>query len=156
MRTTGRTAGILTLLLDGGKGYFAVWLAGRLTEGNALWMSAAALAVMVGHAYPIYLRFKGGKAVASCVGAFLCLAPAAMAGVLVVFVATVAWTRHISMGSIIAAATLPLAIWIIDRGPLSATVAAAAAAALIIYRHRSNVARLRAGTENVFTFGARK
>jgi glycerol-3-phosphate acyltransferase PlsY len=156
MRTTGRTAGILTLLLDGSKGYLAVWLAGRLTDGNALWMSAAALAVMIGHAYPIYLRFKGGKAVASCVGAFLCLAPAAMAAVLVVFVATVAWTRHISMGSIIAAATLPLAIWIIDRGPLSATVAAAAAAGLVIYRHRSNITRLRAGTENVFTFGARK
>src|SRR5437763_53359 len=66
MRTTGRAAGIATLLLDIAKGYFAVWIAGRLTGHDPLWMSLAALAVMAGHAYPVFLSFKGGKAVASC------------------------------------------------------------------------------------------
>src|SRR3954453_3081554 len=73
LRTTGKAAGIATLLLDIGKGYLAVWLAGRLTDHDPLWMSVAALTVMAGHAYPVFLKFKGGKAVASFVGAFLCL-----------------------------------------------------------------------------------
>src|SRR5579864_6556330 len=64
LRTTGRAAGIATLLLDIGKGYLAVWTAGRLTSGSVLWMSLATLAVMAGHAFPVFLRFKGGKAVA--------------------------------------------------------------------------------------------
>ena len=69
MRTTGRAAGVATLLLDIAKGYAAVWTAGRLTGQDVLWMSAAALAVMAGHGYPVFLGFKGGKAVASFVGA---------------------------------------------------------------------------------------
>src|ERR1043165_6883078 len=72
LRTTGRAAGIATLILDIAKGWFAVWLASRWTDQNPFWMSMAALAVMAGHAYPVFLRFKGGKAVASFVGAFLC------------------------------------------------------------------------------------
>ena len=76
-------------------------------------MSAAALAVMAGHAYPVFLKFKGGKAVASFVGAFLCLTPVALLASLVVFVGVVAWTRYISLGSIIAAACFPLAVWLI-------------------------------------------
>src|SRR3984893_9884432 len=75
LRTTGRAAGVATLLLDIGKGYLAVWLEGRLTGGNVHWMSAAALAVMIGHSYPALLRFRGGKAVAAFVGAYLCLTP---------------------------------------------------------------------------------
>src|ERR1043166_9703669 len=65
LRTTGRVAGVATLLLDIGKGYLAVWLAERLTSGNVWWTGAAALAVMAGHAFPVFLRFQGGKAVAS-------------------------------------------------------------------------------------------
>jgi glycerol-3-phosphate acyltransferase PlsY len=156
LRTTGRAAGIATLLLDIGKGYLAVWLAGRLTGHSALWMSAAALAVMAGHAFPVFLRFKGGKAVASFVGAFLCLTPVALGAVLVVFAASVAWTRHISMGSIIAAASFPLAVWLIVKPEFSVLLAAVIAGAFIIYRHRGNIERLRMGTEHVFTFGARK
>src|SRR5271165_6553534 len=78
LRTTGTAAGIATLLLDIAKGYFAVWLAGRLMDYSPVWMSAAALAVMAGHAYPVFLGFHGGKAVASFIGAFLCLTPAAI------------------------------------------------------------------------------
>src|SRR5579862_6743503 len=95
LRTTGRAAGVLTLALDIGKGYLAVWIAGQLTERSPLWMSAAALAVMAGHAYPVFLKFKGGKAVASFVGAFLCLTPLPLAAILVVFVGVVAGTGYI-------------------------------------------------------------
>jgi glycerol-3-phosphate acyltransferase PlsY len=147
LRTAGRAAGIATLLLDGAKGYLAVWLAGTLTGHDGLWMSAAAVAVMLGHIYPVFLRFKGGKAVASFFGAFLCLTPVAVIAIFVVFICAVGWTRHISMGSILAAATLPLAIWLIERGPVSAFLASIVAGILVIYRHRDNLRRLRAGTE---------
>ena len=156
LRTTGRAAGVATLLLDIGKGYLAVWIAGRLSEHGAVTMSVAALAVMAGHAYPVFLKFKGGKAVASFVGAFLCLTPTALAAVLVVFVIVVAWTRHISMGSIVAAATFPLAVWLIQKPEVTVVLAGAVAGAFIIYKHSSNVRRLRAGTEHVFTFSSRK
>jgi acyl phosphate:glycerol-3-phosphate acyltransferase len=156
LRTTGRAAGVATLLLDIGKGYLAVWIAGRISEHSALTMSLAALAVMAGHAYPVFLKFQGGKAVASFVGAFLCLAPTALAAVLVVFVIVVAWTRHISMGSIVAAATFPLAVWLIQKPEVTVVMASVIAGAFIIYKHSSNIRRLRAGTEHVFTFGSRK
>jgi acyl phosphate:glycerol-3-phosphate acyltransferase len=149
LRTTGRVAGIATLLLDIAKGWFAVWIAGRLTGHDLFWMSVAALAVMAGHAYPVFLGFKGGKAVASFVGAFLCLTPWALAAEAVIFVVIVAWTRHISMGSIVGAATFPLAIWLVCKLALPA-VAATIAGVFIIYKHRSNIHRLRAGTENRF------
>jgi acyl phosphate:glycerol-3-phosphate acyltransferase len=155
LRTSGRLAGVATLLLDIGKGYFAVWLAGDLTHGNVLGMSAAALAVMAGHAFPVFLNFKGGKAVASFVGAFLCLTPLALAAVLVVFVIIVAWTRHISLGSIIGAATFPLALWLILHPPWPVLAAAIVGGAFIIYRHKENMRRLREGSENVFSFDSR-
>ena len=156
LRTTGKAAGIATLLLDIAKGAAAVWLSKRLTGGNIHWMSAAAVAVMLGHVYPVFLRFKGGKAVASFVGAFLYLTPLALAAVLVVFAGTVAVTRHISAGSIVGAATFPLAVWLIAHPPLSVIVAAIAAGAIIVVRHRQNIGRLRAGTEHVFTFGGKR
>ena len=156
LRTNGRAAGVLTLLLDIGKGYLAVWIAGRLTEHDPRWMSAAALVVMAGHAFPVFLKFRGGKAVASFVGAFLCLTPLPLAAILVVFVGVVAGTGHISMGSIVAAATFPLAVWLILQPSIYIVVAAIVAGAFIIYKHSSNLARLRAGSEHVFRFGGRK
>jgi len=152
MRTSGRAAGAATLLLDIAKGYVAVWLAGRLTGQDMVWMSLAALAVMAGHAYPVFLGFKGGKAVASVVGAFLCLTPWALAVETIIFVVVVIWTRHISMGSIIWAATLPLAVRLVMQAPWPAVVASLVAGAFVIYRHSSNIQRLRLGTENVFKF----
>src|ERR1022692_3661634 len=156
MRTTGRAAGVATLLLDIAKGYAAVWIAGRLTGQDVLWMSLAALAVMAGHAYPVFLKFQGGKAVASFVGAFLCLTPVALGALLVVFTVVVAWTRHISMGSIVGAATFPLAVWLIQKPEPAVVVARLLAGGFIIYKHRSNIERLHAGTEHKFTFGAPK
>lgn len=123
LRTTGRAAGIATLLLDIAKGYAAVWIAGRLTGEEPIWMSLAALAVMAGHAFPVFLGFKGGKAVASFIGAFLCLTPLALICALIVFVVVVAWSRHISLGSICAAATFPLAVWIVQHPQLPVFVA---------------------------------
>jgi len=156
LRTTGRGAGIATLALDIAKGYLAVWIAARLTGGDPMWMSAAALAVIAGHAYPVFLRFQGGKAVASFIGAFLYLTPVAMVCALLIFVGVVAWTRHISMGSISAAATFPLAVWIVEHPRLPVFLAAVLAGAFIIYRHRSNIRRLHSGTENRFSFGTQR
>src|SRR5690242_11316092 len=99
------------------KGYSAVWLAGRLTEEDAFWTSAAAVAVMIGHVYPIFLRFKGGKAVATFGGAFFRLTPWAMALTLLVFLLVVAWTRHVSLGSIVGAVVFPLAVWLLIIPP---------------------------------------
>jgi acyl phosphate:glycerol-3-phosphate acyltransferase len=154
LRTTGRTAGVVTLLLDIAKGYAAVWIAGRLSGGDSMWMAAAALAVMAGHAYPVFLRFQGGKAVASFIGAFLCLTPLAMVCALLIFVGVVAWSRQISLGSISAAATFPLAAWIVERAQLPVFLAALVAGAFIIYRHSTNIRRLHAGAEHRFRFGS--
>jgi len=153
LRTTGRWLGVVTLLLDIGKGCLAVWIAALLTGASPLWMSAAALAVMAGHGFPVFLKFKGGKAVASFVGAFLYLAPLPLAVALVVLVAVVARTRYISLGSITAAALFPLAVWLISRPPWPVLAAAVLGAAFIIWRHWENIARLRAGKENVLSFG---
>jgi len=153
LRTTGRTAGVVTLLLDIAKGYAAVWIAGRLSGGEPIWMSAAALAVMAGHAYPVFLRFHGGKAVASFIGAFLCLTPLAMLCALVIFLWVVVWSRQISLGSICAAATFPLAVWIIGHPQLSVFLASMLAGAFVIYRHSTNIRRLHSGIEHRFTFG---
>jgi len=155
LRTTGWKTGAATLLLDIAKGYFAVWLAGRMSGDSAAWMSAAALAVMAGHAYPIFLGGKGGKAVASFVGAYLCLTPLPLAATLVVFAVMVAATRHISVGSIVGAGTFPLAVWLISHPPLPVLLAAIVSGAFIVYRHQENMQRLRAGTENVFSLRGR-
>jgi glycerol-3-phosphate acyltransferase PlsY len=152
LRTTGRTAGVATLLLDVAKGFCAVWLAAYLTNDDALWMSVAALAVMAGHAFPVFLKFHGGKAVASFIGAFLYLTPLPLAAVLVLFVIVVAVTKAISAGSIWAAATFPLGVFMISHPPAPILIAALIAGAFIVYRHKANIERLRAGTENQFSW----
>jgi acyl phosphate:glycerol-3-phosphate acyltransferase len=156
LRTTGRAAGFATLLLDIAKGYAAVWIAGRLTGNDPVWISLAMLAVLAGHAYPVFLRFQGGKAVASFVGALLCLAPRAMAAEVVVFGAVVLSTRYISLASIVGAATVPLAVWLVQQAPVPVIAASAIGGAFIIYKHSGNIRRLRAGSEHVFTLGAGK
>ena len=153
LRTTGRAVAVATLLLDIAKGVLAVWLADKLSDGSPLWMSLAALAVMAGHAFPIFLKFQGGKAVASFIGAFLYLTPVPMVAALLVFVIVVAATKQISMGSIVAAGSLPLAAWLIEHPPLIVILAALAAAVFVIYRHRGNIERIRSGSESVFRFG---
>jgi len=154
LRTSGPAVGVATLLLDIAKGYVAVWLAAVLTGDAPEWTSLAALAVMAGHAYPVFLKFQGGKAVATFIGAFAFLTPLPLAAVLVLFIAVVAVTRYISAGSIVAAAAFPFGVWMILHPPVQVTAAAFIAGAFIIYRHKSNWARLRAGVENRFSWGS--
>ena len=156
LRTTGRAAGVATLLLDIAKGYAAVWIAASLAENSQLWMSLSALAVMAGHAYPVLLRFQGGKAVASFIGAFLRLTPLPLIAVLIVFLGVVAWTRHVSLGSILAAGTFPLAVWLILQASWPVLGASILAAAFIIYKHSSNIQRLHDGSEHLFSFGGKQ
>jgi glycerol-3-phosphate acyltransferase PlsY len=149
-RSIGMKAGVVVLCLDILKGFLAVWLAAKLTRGNTAALALAVAAVMLGHCYPVFLRFKGGKAVACFVGAFLYLAPLALLITTAVFVAVVALSKYISLGSILGALVFPFALWLTDRPPRAILYASVFAAALVIYRHKANIARLRAGKENVF------
>lgn len=156
LRTQGRTLGVATLLLDVLKGFVAVWAMAALAGGSLEWQCAAAVAVMLGHVYPVFLKFQGGKAVATFIGAFLYLAPWPLLAVLILFAIVVSATRFISLGSVVAAASFPFGVWLILHPPVSLVLAAAIAGALIVYKHKANIDRLRSGTENVFTFGKKK
>lgn len=150
LRTTGKGAGILTLMLDIGKGLLAVYLADRLTEGNQLVMSVAALAVLFGHAYSPFMKFKGGKAVASFAGAFAYLTPLPFFSIALLFVAIVAYSRYISLGSVCGAILFPFAVWLILHPAWPVLAASLVAGVFITWRHSSNIERLRAGKENRF------
>ena len=156
LRSSGRMLGIATLLLDIAKGWVAVWLMAKYGSSEALWTSLAGIVVILGHAFPAVLKFQGGKAVASFVGAFLYLAPLPLLAITIVFVMVVAATRFISLGSIVGAGLFPLAVWMIDHPETPVVAVAAAGGLFIIWRHKGNIDRLRAGTENVFTFGKKK
>lgn len=155
-RRAGRGAGILTLALDAAKGAVAVVLARYLlTEdfGVNWWVAAAAIACVAGHVFPVWLKFRGGKGVATGLGVFLSLAPLAVVCVGAVFLLVVWATRYVSLGSVTAAALLPLSVWLVERyahgdprAPLVAT--AVAGGALVVVMHRANIGRLLKGTEN--------
>jgi glycerol-3-phosphate acyltransferase PlsY len=170
-RRAGKVAGVLTLLLDALKGVVAVVVAkvilalpvfgeglqGRLTAGNEYWwVAAAAIAVIVGHIFPIWLRFRGGKGVATSFGVFLVLMPIAAVSAGMIFVFVVGVTRYVSLASIVAAIAIPLLVLLLDglvrplESLLPTLCAAIAAAALIVFAHRENIRRLMAGTENEF------
>jgi acyl phosphate:glycerol-3-phosphate acyltransferase len=155
-RIAGGKAGAIVLILDICKGFLAVLLADLLTHHSALGLALSTVAVMLGHCYPVFLGFKGGKAVACFIGAFLYLAPLALAVAALVFVATVALSKHISLGSIIGAALFPLVLWLIQRPPQPILLAAIASALLIIFRHKANIERLRKGEEHVFSLRGSK
>ena len=144
-------AGVLVLLIDAGKAYLAVWLAGKMTANSPFWTGAAAVVVMLGNAYPVFLKFRGGKTVATFVGAFLRLTPVATGAVLLVWLGTAVISRRVSAGSLVAAATFPLGVWLILHPGTELVTASLAAAALIIWRHRDNIRRLRQGAEPAFS-----
>jgi acyl phosphate:glycerol-3-phosphate acyltransferase len=156
MRTTGKAAGILTLVLDAAKGSLAVYLTAHFTGGNMAWMSAAAAAVIGGHVFSPYLKFTGGKGVATFTGAFLFLTPAALVVLFVLFVAAVCYQRYISFASVFCAIVFPLGVWLIHKPGLPVMLAAIFASALVIYKHKENIERLLAGTERKFTWSSRK
>lgn len=145
-RVAGAGAGVLVALLDIGKGAAGVLMAERLTGADVTTAAAAGLAAVVGHVYPIGLRFRGGKGVATACGAFAVLAPLAVVAAVVMFLVGAALTRYVSVGSLAAALTLPIAAYATGV-PTPVEVAAIATSLLVIARHRSNAARLWSGTE---------
>ena len=154
-RVVGAGAGVLTLLLDAGKGYLAVWLAARVSEGNITWTTVAVLEVILGHLFPVWLKFRGGRGVATGLGALLLIcAPAVLAAAVIWLVVVLIW-RYVSLGSIVASAALPLlTYWLYAPGygpPWPVSIGVTLAALLIIAKHRPNLGRLMAGTESRLT-----
>ena len=145
MRASGVRAGVLVALLDAAKGAASVWLAATVSGGGAV-PAAAGLAAIIGHIYPLWLRFRGGKGVATACGVFAMLTPPAIPPALAIFAAVVWVTKYISLGSVVASIALPLLAYAMGR-PAPAVIAAAAASAIIVFTHRSNVVRLWMGTE---------
>ncbi|MGH7355177.1 MAG: glycerol-3-phosphate 1-O-acyltransferase PlsY [Candidatus Rokuibacteriota bacterium] len=145
LRTLGRGPAILTLMLDVLKGYAAAALGGELAPGDAA--GAAAVAAVAGNCWSPFLGFRGGKGVATGLGALLRLAPLATLAALPVFAAIVATTRWVSLGSLLSAACVPLGALALGSRP-AVVVASAAIAALVIVRHRDNIGRLLAGKEH--------
>ncbi len=145
MRASGVRAGLLVAGLDVAKGAVGVALASRFSD-NASAPAIAGFAAIVGHIYPVWLRFRGGKGVATACGAFSVLTPAAVPPAMAVFVAAVWLTKYVSAGSVLATLALPPIAYALGS-PAPAVLSAFAAAALIVFRHRSNLARLRTGTE---------
>ena len=148
MRNLGVAGFIATFLLDCGKGFAAVMLASRLAGHDARWIATAAVAAVAGHIFPIWLGFRGGKGVATGVGVFVALAPVTMGLVLLFFALLVAIWRYISLGSIIATASFPLLVYLVNHPPTPIVIGAACAAALVIGSHHANIRRLLSGTEN--------
>lgn len=146
LRSAGRTAGVLAFLLDAGKGAAAALLAARLAPQDARAAALAAVFAVVGHMYPVWLRFQGGKGVATGFGAFAPLVPGATAGAVLVFAFVAAATRLVSVGSMAGAVALA-GLAYAGRGVSPVAVAATATAALVVFRHRSNLRRILAGTE---------
>jgi glycerol-3-phosphate acyltransferase PlsY len=155
-RTAGGKAGVIVLLLDIFKGFFAVWIASVLTQGNPVGLGMAAVAVMIGHSFPVFLGFRGGKAVACFIGAFLFIAPLALLAVTVLFILTVAISKYISLGSILGALVFPLFVWLIMHPPAPILASAIFAGLLIVFRHKANIQRIVAGNENVFSLKGRR
>ena len=159
-RVAGPAAGVLTLLLDVGKGAVAVLMAQQLASGSALWMMVAGICALLGHCFPVWLGFRGGKGVATAAGVFLVLCPLALLGAVILFVLVVIYWRFVSLGSISAAAAMPLLVYLFwaphHAPPLVVTFGSLAAALLIVYKHDGNIQRLVQGNEPKFSFSKKK
>lgn len=155
-RNAGAIAGVLTLILDAGKGYLAVWIAARWTHSNERWMMAAALAAVIGHMFPVWLRFKGGKGVATGLGVFLPIAATAVLAAVVLWIVVVAFWRYSSLGSILAAVALPIFVHLLyaplHAPPPEVTVGTILISILVLVKHRGNMERLMNGTESRLRF----
>ena len=147
-RTLGRSVGVLTLVGDCLKGLLPVLLA-RYLQLPEVWIAAIGLAAFLGHVYTIFLGFKGGKGVATALGVFLGIAPLAVLGALVIFVAIVWQWRFVSLGSIAAAAAMPGLVALVSNRP-AYVLMTVMIAALVVWKHKENIKRLREGTESKF------
>ena len=148
MRNVGIVGFVATFLLDAGKGWLAVLLASKMTSDDPTLVAAAAFAAVLGHCFPFWLHFRGGKGVATGVGVFIAIAPWQVVLVLVIFAVVVAIWRYISLGSIVATAAFPILVHFMKHPPFQVVLGAAGAALIIIGRHHANIARLLKGTEN--------
>ena len=148
MRNLGIIGFVATFILDLGKGIFAVLVTSGLTAGNPRWIAASSVAAILGHCFPVWLKFRGGKGVATGVGVFIALAPVQVALVLLIFVIMVAIWRYISLGSIVATAAFPLVVYLMKKPPLPIVLGAAGGAVIIIAMHHANIGRLIRGSES--------
>jgi glycerol-3-phosphate acyltransferase PlsY len=150
-RNAGKLAGALTLVFDAAKGYFAVWLASRCATGSIRWMMLAALFAVIGHMFPVWLGFKGGKGVATGLGVFIPICWQAVAAGIALWLLVVIFWRYSSLGSISAAAALPIFVYLLyapgHAPPEIVTFGTVVIAVLVIFKHRSNIERLIAGEE---------
>ena len=154
-RTGGTTLGLLTLLLDALKGYLAVLLAMHLAPNTANGPStlaiAAAVAAVVGHVFPVWLRFRGGKGIATALGVFIALAPLVALSSVGIFALIVATTRLVSLGSILAAVSIPfLAILLVPHRSTALLIGLSFISLLSIIKHHANIVRLLHGKESRF------
>jgi glycerol-3-phosphate acyltransferase PlsY len=159
-RTSGWAVGVATLLLDAAKGSAAVWIAGHFSAGSIRIMMFAGLAAVVGHVFPVWLQFHGGKGVATALGVFLAICWPAAAAAVVLFILVALFYRYVSLASISAAAALPLFIYILyaprHAPPTAVSVCTLLATVIVIAKHRDNIERLLAGTEPRFEMGKKK
>jgi acyl phosphate:glycerol-3-phosphate acyltransferase len=151
-RAAGVAAGLLTLLFDAGKGFLAVWIAAKWTAGDMRWMMAAAVFAVIGHIFTVWLEFRGGKGVATALGAFLAICPEAVAAGAVLWLIVAFFWRYSSLASIVAAAALPVFVELLyapgHAPPLYVTLGTVLISVLVLAKHRPNIQRLIAGTEN--------
>jgi acyl phosphate:glycerol-3-phosphate acyltransferase len=146
-RTLGTVPALVVLALDIGKGYAAVILAGALTANPSGWMLLAGLLAVIGHNWPLFHRFRGGRGIATTIGVMLGLAPMVILIATVVGVSIIALTRYVSLGSIVGVILIPIMMFIFEY-PWTYVLFGAVLAVFAIWRHRQNITRLLAGTEN--------
>ena len=152
-RNAGLVAGVLTLVLDAAKGYAAVLIAERWATGSnsTRWMMASAIAAVVGHMYPVWLGFKGGKGVATSLGVFIPICREAVLVAIILWILVVAFWRYSSLGSVVAAAALPVLVHLFyaprHAPPGYVTQGTILISLLVLWKHRANIERLIAGDE---------
>ena len=154
MRVLGKPAGIFVLLMDAAKGYTAIWLAALLAKQFQADVNIETLRVIagigavLGHNYTCWLKFKGGKGIATTAGVYLALAPWALLVALVVFILALVLTIYVSVGSIAAAIAMPITVWVMTPHNLFLCLVTTALGFLAVWKHKGNIQRLMAGTEN--------
>jgi len=153
-RKLGLAGGIATAALDIAKGSLAAALALHFTH-HPYWTALAGLSAVLGHCYPVFLKFQGGKAVATFLGVFVVLSPWVTLAGLGLFIGVTALSGYVSLGSLVLAAAFPVLLYLLTE-PDAFIVAASCISLLIVWRHRENVKRLLAGTERKFTLRRRK
>jgi glycerol-3-phosphate acyltransferase PlsY len=152
-RNAGLAAGLFTLVLDAAKGYAAVLIAERLARGSnsTRWMMASAIAAVMGHMFPVWLGFKGGKGVATGLGVFLPICREAVFAAVILWILVVAFWKYSSLGSVVAAAALPVLVYLLyapqHAPPGYVTQGTILISLLVLWKHRSNIERLIAGEE---------